>query len=486
MKKEIKILVLPLILSLTITGCSFQGLLGNKKKSSQKTTQEQKQVIAVALNEEDPNRLLIQKGIEDMAKKENMEIKLISKTQGQGEGQGQNGKSSSSGNSSQGQKSGNSSGQKSESPLKDAKVLIYQGGNQQVLQAAQEEKVPVLAISALPSGIKPAGVVLPDPEKTGELMAETLLSRLGEGNVVILQGDPSATSSQEILAANRRVLNKNPKLTVHVISSPAGSESVAKQNLIDYLQKNPGKIQGLIAHTEKLAAQGTEVLKQLGLDKKVVFVSGQANLESLQRLAAGTQQGDIDTSPYILGVNAFQWATKVVKKESMDINKSLTSEQGEIPAKVVPVKLVTPENVAMTQKTYSTTIEMAKQEQEQAQSKEKQGSEGQKDKKDQKDKSQASNQEGKSGEQNKQGESKPAGNMPQGVSKVTERVKTETTREYLDAQGKVIGTEKSANEQVRTIPPEMLKAQGQAEQKPDEKDKKKEDKSGGGEGKGKE
>ncbi|MBC2726472.1 hypothetical protein [Desulfosporosinus sp.] len=47
--------------------------------------------------------------------------------------------------------------------------------------------------------------------------------------------------------------------------------------------------------------------------------------------------------------------------------------------------------------------------------------------------------------------------LPPGVQKVTERIKTETTRDYLGADGKVLGTEKTVNEQVKTVPPEMLK-----------------------------
>ena len=51
--------------------------------------------------------------------------------------------------------------------------------------------------------------------------------------------------------------------------------------------------------------------------------------------------------------------------------------------------------------------------------------------------------------------------VPTGAQKVTERIKTETTREYLDAQGKVIGTEKTVNEQEKIVPPDMLKQQAE-------------------------
>ena len=171
-------------------------------------------------------------------------------------------------------------------------------------------------------------------------MAQTLVSKVVEGQVVILQGDPNETGFQERLAGNKVVLSKYPKITVHNIVSSPESESVAKQGLTDFLQNNPGKVQGILAHTDKLATLANEVLKQAQLDKKIILVGGQASVPSLERMVGGAQVGDVDTSPYLQGVNAYQWAQKIIKKESLEVNDSVTSEQGEIPAKIIQVKAV--------------------------------------------------------------------------------------------------------------------------------------------------
>jgi len=453
--KRILLVFFVILLSLTLTGCSLQDLLGNKKqKTSSKSSQDnQKPIIAVALNDEDPNKALILRGIEDMAKKEDMEVKVLS-AKDTASGQQAEGKTG-----SQSKSDGNSKDQKKESPLKDAKILIYQGGNKEFLQSAQEDKVPILALNEVPAGVKAAGVILPDPNQAGELMAQPILSKVTEGQVVFLQGDPGDSAAQEALAALRRVLNKNPKITVHSISNPSGSESIAKQALMEYLKKNPDKVQVICAQNEKLAAQAYEVLKDQQLEKKIPLIGGQANIQSLQRMASGGQIADIDTAPYIQGVNAFQWAQKIVKNEALDISASLTGDQGEVPAKIVPVKTVTPENLAVVQKSYTKAAEAQKQEEAQKKSESKQGS----DQKKQGSSQSSDSKQGSSQNESKQGssstpggEQQTGGNMPQGVSKVTEKIRTEITREYLDAQGKVIGTEKNANDQVRTIPPEML------------------------------
>ncbi|AHF08229.1 sugar ABC transporter substrate-binding protein [Desulfitobacterium metallireducens] len=453
--KRILLIIFPLCLSLTITGCSLQDLLGKKQKSQSTSQSQQKMVMAVALNEQDPNKALIQRGIEDMAQKENIEVKVISSSKSQ---------------SSQGQSSGGSSNQDAASQLKGAKVLIYQGGNPELLQSIQEEKIPVVALNELPAGVKPAGIILPDPQKAGELMAEPVLTKATEGQVVVLQGDPSDSTSQEIVAVIKQSLSKNPKLTVHVIASPAGSEAVARQGLLDLLQKNPDKVPAVIAQTEKLAAQAAEVLKSQQLEKKVLLVGGQANQQSLQRMAGGTQVADVDTSPYIQGVNAFQWAQRIVNKETLDISESVTGEQGEVPAKVVPVKSVTSENLAVVQKSYAKAVETAAQ--TSSQNQQKQGStssSGSQDKKDSGSQASSQGQKGSSGQgQNQSGGTGTGGNIPQGATKVTEKVQTTITREYLDDQGKVLGTEKSSSEQNRTVPPQMIQQETQQKSQQDQ------------------
>lgn len=426
------LILVSLCLSLTVTGCGLQDLLGkNKSKSTTKKTENQT-VIAVSLKDDDPNKLLISKGIEDLAKKDKAKIIYIDEKSG------------------------------TESPLKGAKILIYQGGDPSVLQKSLTEKVPILALTELPSGVKPEGIITSDQEKTGELMAQSLLNKVTEGQVVILQGDPNDSGSQARLAGNKAVFSKYPKISVHTIARPPGSESVTKTGLAEFLQKNPDKVQGVLAHTEKLATQATEVLKQSQLDKKISLVGGQANIASLERMSSGAQLGDIDTSPYLLGANAYQWAQKIIKKEPLEVNDSVTSEQGEIPAKIIPVKPVTPENIAIVQKSYIQTMksaELDKKQKEQEDKKEKSSGQASQSK-DKGDKGEEGKDQGDAKKSEEKSEDKKgASNIPAGVDKVTERVKTETTREYIDSQGKLIGTEKTVNEQVKTVPPDMIKQQ---------------------------
>ena len=456
------LMLFPLCLSLTLTGCGLQELLGNNTNSSE----DQKPVISVSLNEDDPNNILFLKGIEDMAKKENIQIVDLSQATGE--------KNSSNTETESGKETSynaNAETLYNASLLQGGKVLIYQGGAPSLLQNAQEKKIPILALSQLPAGIEPAGIVLSDQEKIGELMAVTLTNKLGEGQVVILEGDPNSSNSQEMLAGNRLVLSEFPKFKIQTISSPPGTESVARQTLSEYLQKNADKVQAVLAQTEKLAAQAAEVLKGAQLEKKVILIGGQANIQSLKRMSSGVQLGDVDTSPYLQGIDAYQWAKKLLKKEELDVNNSITDDQGEIPAKLVSVKAVNPDNLSLELKNYTQAISLAEQEKQTlSESQGKQGSSESKQSEgsgqDTKTASQEDTNKGDGGDSQSVGSSQ----MSPGVSKVTEQIKTETTKEYLDSQGKVIGTEKSSNEKDETVPPEILKQEGQNDQNSEQQD----------------
>ncbi len=198
-------------------------------------------------------------------------------------------------------------------------------------------------------------------------------------------------------------------------------------------------------------------------------------------MASGEQLGDVDTLPYLQGVNAYQWAQKLLKKETLDVNDSITGDQGEIPAKVLPVKVINGENLDIVQKNYTKAISMAEQEKqkEQKAADKAQTGQGSSDSKQNKEEQQGQNTEGsqKTEDSQKNQGSSGSTSIPSGVSKITEKVRTETTREYHDSQGKIIGTEKSANEEVKTIPPEMLKQDTQKDQKSDQQNEQKDQES---------
>ncbi|MGE4273060.1 MAG: sugar ABC transporter substrate-binding protein [Desulfitobacterium sp.] len=454
MKRHLWLVLLTVVVIVILTGCNMQNMLGslmgNNEKTSSKSSQkqEEKKIIAVALNEEDPNKAMFLLGIQEIAAKEEMEVKVLTEKE-----------------------SGDSEA------LKEAKILIFQDGEQSFLKDAEKSDIPILALNSLPQGVRAQGIILPDPNQIGTIMAQQIQGKISEGQVVYLQGESEDPAAQMSLAALKQESGKNPKITIHSIANPSESEAIAIQGLREHLQRNPGQVKVVCAQNEKLASQAYELLKTLQLTGKVLLMGGQANPQSLQRIASVGQMADVDTAPYVQGVNAMQWAQKIMNKESIDITQSITGDQGEVAAKIIPVKTVTAENLSLIQKSYTKAAQAQKelekkQEESQANNAGSKGdnkSKGNGDSGNSGDGKSSKSKEGDSQDQGQEGASSQGkegsqGVMPEGVKKVTEKVHTEIIREYLDDNGKVLGTEKSANDQVRTIPPEMLLKEQQKQQ----------------------
>src|SRR5690554_6247492 len=232
MKKKLWLLLLFLVLGLGLSGCGITDMIGKligsdsqgpEKISNKK--EEDKKIIAVSINEEEPNKALFLLGIEEMAEKEEIEVKVIKKEEA-----------------------------KDQEAFQDAKVLIYQGGEKALLQNAEKEKIPIIALNKIPDSIKVEGVITPDPNQLGSLLAQQIQGVIaeGEGQVVYLQGEAEDPIAMSVLANLKQSL-ANTKLTINSITNPPQSESIAIQSLLEYLQKNPDKVKVICAQNEELA-----------------------------------------------------------------------------------------------------------------------------------------------------------------------------------------------------------------------------------------
>lgn len=457
-------ILLLVIFSLTVTGCGLQEFLDRKNKNATTSGEDEQTVVGVVLNEKDPNQALIRQGIEDMAQKEGVKIVMLSEKAGSQSAGSQTSSQGKSEAETEKAKTGKDTSGKGKQDkqnstndiLQGAKVILFQGGSgSEILSQAEEKNIPVVALTQVPTVGNVQAIIYPDQEEAGQIMANMLVSRVTEGDVVILQENPNDVISQELLTANQAVLKKYGKIVSHVITNPSDSQSVALQNFSSLVQKEGAKLKGVIAHSETLAAQAYQILKQAKLESQVVLVGGQANLQSLERINEGVQIGDIDTAPYLQGVNAYQMASRILKQSSLDLNDSVATEQGMVPGKKIAVKQVTKDNLDLVKNSYSKAVAQAEQAQKQAAEKN-QAAEGGGEQA----KSEAG---GENKEKNQESDKGQAGKSspPAGTAKVREKVKTETVREYLDEKGQVISTEESVLEENRVVPPDALEKSNQ-------------------------
>jgi ABC-type sugar transport system substrate-binding protein len=449
-RKSLTVITLGLFILTTLTGCGvIQKLTGKgtkDKEQAQKGEQKQEKVkVGVVLSQQNEEVPQIKQGLMDAAKKENIQLVFIKDPKKELEQKG-----------------------------KDLKALIVQGGDEQIataLQTALKQKVPIIGIDQL-EGIKADAVVAPNYTHIGEIQADFLTNKLKSGAVVLLQGaDPG---SMEVVSGIKASLAKNPDIKIaQTFTSPSkGMSPVANFN--DYLKNNPGKVQGIVATDSKLAMEVIESLKQTNQEKKILVVGAGTHKEALDKIASGDLNADVDKSPYLQGMYSIKLASQLSKQQTADADSTVSTDTGETPAKLVPVRLVVPENLPQFQKTYNQPIPQEEEEKEGKEGKE--GEQGKQqsgqDKKGSQDKQQGSEdkqESSKEGDQSSKSTSKDKGSeqakaMPAGVTQVREKITTNTQRDMLDKDGKVLGTEKETKEETRTLPAALVQAQQQSQQ----------------------
>ncbi|HZW82782.1 MAG TPA: substrate-binding domain-containing protein [Candidatus Deferrimicrobium sp.] len=452
-RKSLTVITLGLFILSTLTGCGvIQKLTGKgtkDKQQAQKGEQKQEKVkVGVVLSQQNEEVPQIKQGLMDAAKKENIQLVFIKDPKKELEQKG-----------------------------KDLKALIVQGGDEQIataLQTALKQKVPIIGIDQL-DGIKADAVVAPNYTRIGEIQANFLTNKLKSGGVVLLQGaDPG---SMEVVSGIKASLAQNPEIKIaQTFTSPSkGISPVANFN--DYLKNNPGKVQAIVATDSKLAMEVIESLKQTNQEKKILVVGAGTHKEALDKVASGDLNADVDKSPYLQGMYSIKLASQLSKQQTADADSTVSTDTGETPAKLVPVRLVVPENLPQFQKTYNQPMPQEEEDKQGEQGKQqsgqdKQGSQekqqGSQDKQ-QGNQDKQGQQSSKEGDQSSQNTSKGKGSeqakaMPAGVTQVREKITTNTLREMLDKDGKVLGTEKETKEETRTLPAALVQAQQQSQQ----------------------
>jgi ribose transport system substrate-binding protein len=137
--------------------------------------------------------------------------------------------------------------------------------------------------------------------KTFEAVAELLFEKLGgKGKVIQLNGILGVSIDSERLAGVEAATKKFPEIDI-VATRPGGwSRNVAQPVIQDLLVQYPD-VEGIICHNDDMAIAVIAALRQKGLNKKVVVVSGDGVPEALKLMQSGDLYATLATHPSWLG-----------------------------------------------------------------------------------------------------------------------------------------------------------------------------------------
>lgn len=174
-----------------------------------------------------------------------------------------------------------------------------------------------------------------DNQKVGELMAQAVLQRVPNGNILIINGATSDNNTAQIKEGYDRVLLESiDSGRIRIIDeewSPNWMKEYAFAVTDRLLQQNV-QIDAIISGNDGLAEGVIEALSQHRLAGHTVVVGQDADLAACQRVVEGTQLMTVYKPIEKLADAAARMAIKLAKGESMSsITRTIYNGYGYIP-----------------------------------------------------------------------------------------------------------------------------------------------------------
>ncbi len=155
---------------------------------------------------------------------------------------------------------------------------------------ASAANIPVIGSNTRCNTDMMASFVGSDDVKAGEMVAEAVLSKIGnKGNVVILEGPIGQSAQVDRGAGIKNVLDKNPDVTVLEQRTANWSRAEALSLMENWLTSHRGEIDGVIAQNDEMALGAIEAITAAGLKVEDFAVAGVDGVtDALNAVKSGT------------------------------------------------------------------------------------------------------------------------------------------------------------------------------------------------------
>jgi len=173
--------------------------------------------------------------------------------------------------------------------------------------------IPVIEITDRAEGGKFVSSVLPDDYQLGLATARSLLKALdGKGNVVILEGIPTTTTSIERVKGFNDALKEVP--AVKLLASKSGSyqRKPAQDQMEAWIRQLP-QIDGVLAANDSMAAAAIETLEKR--NRKAVVVGINGSKEAIDLIKADKMLATGEFNGFIIGCLATEIAARSLRKQ---------------------------------------------------------------------------------------------------------------------------------------------------------------------------
>jgi D-xylose transport system substrate-binding protein len=218
-----------------------------------------------------------------------------------------------------------------------------------IVKAAKNKGVKVISYDRL---VKKANVDLYisfDNIKVGELMAQSVIDIVPEGNYIILNGSEFDNNSFMFNEGYKNVLGdsiRNGK--INIVSETWVKDWLyedAFKFVDETLRSNDIQIDAIIAANDTLAAAAVNALSERRLAGKVIVVGHDADLDGCQRIVEGIQLATIYKPIDKIAKTTVEYAINMAKGGLVQTDKKIYDGRYQVPYYMIEPILVTKENM---------------------------------------------------------------------------------------------------------------------------------------------
>jgi ribose transport system substrate-binding protein len=231
---------------------------------------------------------------------------------------------------------------------KIAALCVTPSGSREIVPAinkANSANIPVVIVDtrvdakALSDAKgKIASFIGSDNYEGGKLAGERIAKQLGgKGKVAVLEGIPGHETGDSRLKGFRDALKATPGVEI-VASQTANWERDQGFNVFQNILQSHPDVQAVFACSDLMALGALEAIAAAKKTGQIIVIGFDASDEARKAVLSGTMDATVAQSPATMGAMAVQNAYHLIKGEPV---------KEEI---VVPIKLITKENAANTNK----------------------------------------------------------------------------------------------------------------------------------------
>ncbi|HVF43482.1 MAG TPA: substrate-binding domain-containing protein [Pyrinomonadaceae bacterium] len=222
-----------------------------------------------------------------------------------------------------------------------------------IVEKAHAAGVPVISYDRLIKNSDVDLYVSHQVEKMGEMQGDYALKHAPKGNYVLIGGAPTDNNALLLRKGQMNILK--PAVdggAVKVISDQFAKEwkaEEAQRITEDSLTKTNKDIQAIVASNDGTAGGAVSALKAAGIPDGKVIVTGQdAQLDAVQRIAAGSQTMTIYKPIKPLADSAVDAAVKLAYGQPIDAPDKVNNGKIDVPSKLQEPQAVDKENLDAT------------------------------------------------------------------------------------------------------------------------------------------